>query len=55
MDQVTDWSKENKFQLIPKNCKELRISFTMQSHVYEHVSVSGDCEISENSETANHR
>ena len=28
MNQVADWSKENKFQLNPKKCKELRINFT---------------------------
>jgi hypothetical protein len=33
IDQVADWSKENKFQLnTKKSCKELKINFIKQSH-----------------------
>ena len=43
MNQVADWSKENKFQLNPKKCKELRINFTKQSHCYEPVRINDQC------------
>ena len=43
MNQVADWSKENKFQLNPKKCKELRINFTKQSHSYEPVRINDQC------------
>ena len=40
---MVDWSKENKFQLNPKKCKELRINFTKQSHSYEPVRINDQC------------
>ena len=43
MNQVANWSKENKFQLHPKKCKELRINFTKQSHSYEPVHINYQC------------
>ena len=43
MNQVADWSKDNKFQLNPKKCKELRINFTKQSHSYEPVRINNQC------------
>ena len=43
MNQVADWSKENKFQLNPKKCKELRINFTKQSHSCEPVRINDQC------------
>jgi hypothetical protein len=43
MDQLLNWSKENKFQLNPKNCEELRINFTKQSHGCQPVSINDQC------------
>ena len=43
MNQVADWSKNNKFQLNPKKCKELRINFTKQPHSYEPVRINNQC------------
>lgn len=47
IDQVADWSKENKFQLnTKKSCKELKINFIKQSHTRVmnlHVSINDQC------------
>ena len=43
MNQVADWCNENKSQLNPIKCKELRINFTKQSHSYEPVRKIDQC------------
>ena len=40
-DHVMQWSEENKLQLHPDKCKELRISFSQQPVVLDQVTVNG--------------
>ena len=40
-DHVMQWSEENKLQLHPAKCKELRISFSQQPVVLDQVTVNG--------------
>ena len=41
VDQVTEWSQENRVQLNSDNCKELRISFTKKPEVFDPVVIGG--------------
>ena len=40
-DHVMQWSEENKLQLHPDKCKELRISFSQEPVVLDQVTVNG--------------
>ena len=40
-DHVMQWSEENKPQLHPDKCKELRISFSQEPVVLDQVTVNG--------------
>ena len=41
VDEISDWSKETKFQLNVSECKELRINFTKQPRNDELVKIDG--------------
>jgi hypothetical protein len=41
VDEVNKWSNDNKFQLNPGKCKELRINFTTQSFTEEPLNING--------------
>ena len=43
VDEISDWSKETKFQLNVSECKELRIHFTKQPRNDELVKIDGQC------------
>ena len=40
IDEITQWSEINKFQLHPKKCKELRISFSCSPAIHELVLIN---------------
>ena len=40
-DNVMQWSEENKLQLHPDKCKELRISFSKEPVVLDQVTANG--------------
>ena len=40
INEITQWSEINKFQLHPKKCKELRISFSRSPAIRELVSIN---------------
>ena len=40
IDEITQWSEINKFQLHPKKCKELRISFSHSPAIRKLVSIN---------------
>ena len=40
INEITQWSEINKFQLHPKKCKELRISFSCSPAIGELVSIN---------------
>ena len=40
INEITQWSEINKFQLHPKKCKELRISFSHSPAIREPVSIN---------------
>ena len=42
VDKVTTWSSSNKFQLHPKKCKEMRISFSRSLPKYNNLLVDTD-------------
>ena len=41
VDEVNKWSNDNKFQLNPGKCKELRINFTTQPFTEEPLNING--------------
>ncbi|CAB4035126.1 RNA-directed DNA polymerase from transposon BS, partial [Paramuricea clavata] len=41
VDEVNKWSNDNKFQLNPGECKELRINFTTQPFAEEPLNING--------------
>ena len=41
-DQVSLWSNNNKFQIQPKKCKEMRISFKKHPTIYENLHINGN-------------
>ena len=42
VDEVTTWSSTNKFQLYPKKCEEIRISFSRSLPKYDSLLVNTD-------------
>ena len=42
VDEFTTWSSTNKFQLHPKKCKEMRISFSRSLPKYDNLLVDAD-------------
>ena len=42
VDEVTTWSSTNKFQLHPKKCKEMRISFSRLLPKYDNLLIDTD-------------
>ena len=40
-DKVAEWSHNNRVQLNPDKCKELRISFSRKKQVFEPIKVGG--------------
>ena len=42
VDEVTTWSSTNKFQLHPKKCKEMRISFSRSLPKYHNLLIDTD-------------
>ena len=40
-DKVAEWSQNNRDQLNPERCKELRISFARKKQAFEPIKVGG--------------
>ena len=40
-DEASLWSNDNMFQIQPKKCKEMRISFKKIPGIYENITVNG--------------
>ena len=41
-DEASAWSNVNMFQIQPKKCKELRISFKKNPGTYENITINGN-------------
>ena len=41
-DEASAWSNDNMFQIQPKKCKELRISFKKTLGTYENITINGN-------------
>jgi hypothetical protein len=41
-DEASAWSNNNMFQIQPKKCKELRISFKKKHGTYENITINGN-------------
>ena len=40
-DEASLWSNNNMFQIQPKKCKEMRISFRKIPEIYENITING--------------
>ena len=41
-DEASAWSNDNMFQIQPKKCKELRISFKKKPGTYDNITINGN-------------
>ncbi len=41
-DEASAWSNDNMFQIQPKKCKELRISFKKNPGTYDSITINGN-------------
>ena len=41
-DEASLWSNDNTFQIQPKKCKKLRISFKKIPEIYENITINGN-------------